>query len=282
MKIVRLIFILAAISILFSRADALSIYSQGCDEISGYSENSSITGDDLTVGISFYYDLSIECSKYNSGSFEIRPWHGNWHENVTGFGYNIIRSNDCSKLILPNCTSENCTITLDVKFKPTEETHLDAGGKIDSVKVNLNILSHTETCHNFHVTINYTIPKFIEHQGSHQIAWFKHDIAQSNQFTVSVTLPSKSSIIERIPDTAELKDRQNGKWVVELKQAGNNQIWFTDVDDTEKWTPLKWALVGAIAGFGLELLLADRIKKYVPVICKNFVHLYVKLLKNSK
>lgn len=253
-------------SFVLSPTNAIFIYGDG-GKIDNYFEVSEIRGNDLIVTLYVDYMLDAEFFKYrNSSSFTIRPWHGAWHDSIRNFRIDICEGR-ISRDMSFNDIGINCHNSPDFKFNYSSKSFNDGFTDITRIETILNYLSPTTGWHQFAILIKYEIPNFVMRQGSHQIAWVNYNGAieslKDTSFNVLITLPSGSSIIERIPDTAKLRDRYNGRWVVELTTPGNNQIWFTDVDETEKWAPFRWAFLGAIIGFFLEILFGDPIKKFL-------------------
>lgn len=234
----------------------------------GYNEASEISGDTLLVSIGMRYSVDAEVINYSNGtSLFIDPRYGRWHDDIRNLKVNVCEG-DYTGMSPPRAIQISCINNTNFTFNYSFDVSRNSyDNKIDGIKINLNYTTYTDTYHFFGILITYEIPNFIIHQGSHRIAWFNHYCARPScpDFDVLITLPEKSSIVEKIPDTAEL-NRYGERWYVELESSGNNMIWFTDVDETEKWIPFRWALIGgiigAIIGLMLDVLFREGLKKF--------------------
>ncbi len=119
-------------------------------------------------------------------------------------------------------------------------------------------LDESETWKMYVIRVNYTLPNFLVTQGTNYVAWFttRCNLGSDscNGWMRTVMLPTEDSVIERLPEKAEI-DRYKGKWVIRTNSPDNQQIWFSKYSETDTWIPLRWALVGAVFGALLSIII---------------------------
>lgn len=252
MRLNCLFFIVGILSFsLVINAVWVSSIPSGDSNIDNYMEVSEINDTDLITSIGIGYWINNEILNYsNYTTITIYPQHNFFYKDIENLNVSVCEGN-ITGLSLTGVTF-NCleNIVYDYNISYTYRNTLK---KIESISIRINHLNMKAPWVHYVVNITYKSKNFTIPQGLHTIAWFDYSgLPQS--YTILVILPRETSVIEKIPGTAIVRGfDQKNRWIIELHSEQNQQIWFYDRDNAEKWTPLFWALGGAFFGVILSL-----------------------------
>ncbi len=144
----------------------------------------------------------------------------------------------------PDSVHVNCRRLLTRTIKESDSLHPNFKSYEISVETK-DLESYT-----FIIKVEYTIPNFVIRQSKYHILSFSPVCYPNNMcgtWLRDVFLPQKSSVIEKIDDTAKL-DRWSNKWYVQMDGNKNGFVWYSDYMETDWLLPFFWAFIGAVLG----------------------------------
>ncbi len=148
------------------------------------------------------------------------------------------------------------------------------------------------------VVAKYKILNFIKKNGDYHIAWMNTNCPQcTGEQTRYVILPSKDSILERVPENAEIGSSMINdnidKWYVTIKGTGKSMIYYRDAFEINS-QKFFWQFTAILITFIISLILtlykkdiedlSDRIKMFLffvgSIVIMGCLFYFIKLPLN--